>query len=188
MALRHVGCKKPRGCLMIEHRLIERVLGVVEREKARLEAGGELDPVLLDRVVDFIKTYADRTHHGKEEDILFTDLEEKQLSDDEKRLMQELVEEHKIARRYTNELVGAKDAYLAGDTGRLADVLDRLGRLLDLYPQHIEKEDKQFFPETERHYTKEDLDAMLREFYDFDMRMIHEKYDAVVEAMEQKGR
>ena len=31
----------------------------------------EVDPVFIDTAVDFIRTYADRCHHGKEEDLLF---------------------------------------------------------------------------------------------------------------------
>ena len=102
--------------------------------------------------------------------------------------MSDLVEEHKLARRLTNALVGAKTAYVAGDQSKLPEVLSNLQKLVDLYPQHIAKEDKMFFPQTERHYSDEELDGMLRDFYDFDMRMINEKYYDTVEAMEQEPR
>ncbi len=177
-------CLKPRGCLMIEHRLIERAIEILGVEKKRLEAGGDLDPVFIDNVVDFIGTYADRTHHGKEEDILFESLEAKPLSNDEDALMRELIEEHKYGREVTGELVAAKDAVVAGDSGKFPQVLEAIGKLIDFYPQHIEKEDKRFFPDTERHYDKAELDRMLKEFFDFDMQMIHEKYQKTVAALE----
>ena len=44
------GCKKPRGCLMIEHRLIERAIAFMKVERERLIAGGDLDPVTIDTV------------------------------------------------------------------------------------------------------------------------------------------
>jgi hemerythrin-like domain-containing protein len=169
---------------MIEHRLIERAIEILGIEKKRLEAGGELDPLFIDKIVDFIKTYADRTHHGKEEDILFESLEEKPLSGEEDRLMQELIEEHKLGRRLTGELVAAKDAVVGGNREELSTVLEVMGELIDFYPQHIKKEDDTFFPNTERHYSNEELDKMLREFYDFDMQMIHEKYQDTVAGME----
>jgi hemerythrin-like domain-containing protein len=178
------GCTKPRGCLMIEHRLIERAIALLAAEKERLESGGKLDPVTVDTLVDFIRTYADRCHHGKEEDILFEDLADRPLSAEEKALMDELVEEHKLGRRLTKELVEAKDAVVAGDTGRLSDVISTMGALIGFYPQHIEKEDKRFFPDTERHYSPEELEAMIQSFYTFDMRMIHEKYGDVVGSLE----
>jgi hemerythrin-like domain-containing protein len=79
----------------------------------------------------------------------------------------------------------AKNAVVAGEKDRLRDVLDAMNQLIEFYPQHIEKEDKHFFPDTERHYTKGELDEMIHSFYTFDMRMIHEKYAGVVGAMEE---
>ncbi len=55
----------------------------------------------------------------------------------------------------SRELVEAKDAVVSGDTRRLADVISAMGALIGFYPQHIEKEDKRFFPDTERHYSLE---------------------------------
>ena len=175
------GCTKPRGCLMIEHRLIERALLFMKAEKKRLDAGGELDPIIIDTLVDFIKTYADKCHHGKEEEILFKDLEKRPLSVEERKLMNELVEEHKLGRKLTAELVEAKEAVVRGDSSQLSAATSAMQKLIDFYPQHIEKEDKHLFPDTERHYSKAELDAMIESFYTFDMGMIHEKYRSVVE-------
>lgn len=182
--MRKHGCRKPNGCLMIEHRTIERAIEILAVEKKRLEAGGELDPVFIDKIVDFIRTYADRCHHGKEEDILFDSLENKPLSENEAALMRELIEEHKLGRELTARLVDAKEAVIGGDHSRLNEVLEVIGRLIEFYPEHIRKEDDHFFPDTERHYDKAELDAMLKKFYDFDMQMIHEKYVNTVEALE----
>ncbi|MBN2297153.1 MAG: cation-binding protein, partial [Deltaproteobacteria bacterium] len=60
---------KPIGPLMWEHRLIEKMLSLFEKEIQRINDTGEVNPVFIDTAVDFIRTYADRTHHGKEEDI-----------------------------------------------------------------------------------------------------------------------
>ena len=60
-----------RGPLMIEHRLIERMLARVRSVLARIRATGRVDPLFVDAAVDFIRVYADRTHHGKEEDIVY---------------------------------------------------------------------------------------------------------------------
>ena len=91
--------------------------------------------------VDFIRTYADRTHHGKEEDILFRDLAEVEMSEEDGRVMQELVDEHVHARRLVGELVEANERYRQGETGTLATILEKLDALVELYPGHIEKED-----------------------------------------------
>jgi len=71
---------KPIGPLMREHRLIERMVRLMERELGGISGGKEANPLIIDSAVDFLKTYADRTHHGKEEDILFRALSGKRLA------------------------------------------------------------------------------------------------------------
>ncbi len=68
----------PRGPLMTEHRLIEKMLTIIDKRVSIMQEKNEIDPVFIDSAVDFIRTYADRTHHGKEEDILFRELEKKE--------------------------------------------------------------------------------------------------------------
>ena len=81
----------PIGPLMIEHRLIERMIDVVREELKIVENKNKLDPDFVDRTVDFIRTYADRCHHGKEEDILFRELGGKKLTEKHRHTMEELV-------------------------------------------------------------------------------------------------
>jgi hemerythrin-like domain-containing protein len=171
---------KPRGPLMIEHRLIEKMLAVVYEELRTMQAHRVAQSLFIDTVVDFIHTYADRTHHGKEEEIMFRELARKTLSPEDARLMQELVEEHRYARQTVSELVQAKQSYLEGRTEALQTILDKLTALVKFYPEHIRKEDKVFFPNTEQYLSEAEQAAMLEAFWAFDRRMIHEKYQAVV--------
>jgi len=174
---------KPRGPLMTEHRLIEQMFRSVELEIRNIRAEEEANPVFIDTMVDFVRTYADRTHHGKEEDILFARLAAKQMSAEDQQAMEDLVEEHKFARKTVRELIEAKEAYLRGDEGCLETIVEKMDALSQFYPEHIRKEDKEFFPSTETYFTQEELDAMLSEFWEFDRSMIHEKYKSVVEQL-----
>jgi len=72
---------------MVEHRLIERMIAVIHRELGRMESENKVDPLFVDTAVDFVRTYADRTHHGKEEYILFRDLNKKDLSPHDRQVM-----------------------------------------------------------------------------------------------------
>jgi hemerythrin-like domain-containing protein len=172
---------KPIGPLMWEHRLIEKMLAVAGREAEKIRESRKVDPVFIDSVVDFIRTYADRTHHGKEEDILFRDLANKKMSPDHARIVDELIEEHKHGRAAVKRLVEAKNRYLAGEE-TLPEIAECLTELAEFYPCHIEKEDKHFFYPILDYFSAGEQDAMLREFSEFDRRMIHEKYRKVVEA------
>ena len=70
----------PIGPLMIEHRLIERMIALLKKESARIRSTGQVNVEFILSAVDFIRTYADHCHHGKEENILFRDLKKKKLS------------------------------------------------------------------------------------------------------------
>jgi hemerythrin-like domain-containing protein len=62
------------------------------------------------------------------------------------------------------------------------EVVALLKELASFYPRHIAKEDKPFFHECQRYFSDGELDQMLREFYEFDRKMIHEKYERLVES------
>jgi len=51
-----------RGPLMIEHRLIEQMLSVIKDALTKIESKREIDPVLVDTAVDFIRVYAEMIH------------------------------------------------------------------------------------------------------------------------------
>ena len=100
--------------------------------------------------------------------------------------MQELIDEHVYGRKTVKELVEAKERYVQGQTTALEVILDKLNVLVNFYPEHIEKEDKVFFPATEEYFTQEEQDAMLEEFWEFDKEMIHEKYRSLVKQLQDE--
>lgn len=178
---------KPIGPLMVEHRLIERMVALLKKEFSDINHGKEVNSTFMDAAMDFFKTYADRTHHGKEEDILCRDLAKKQLTPGLKKVKDELVEEHKLARQNVRTIVSANEEYAKGNTDALNLIKTGLNELIGLYPAHIEKEDKQFFYPAQEYFSKEEQEDMLKEFWDFDRNMIHEKYKRTVEHFEVKS-
>lgn len=131
---------KPRGPLMIEHRLIEKVLKAAEQRVRSVTATG-YDPV-------FIET---------------------------------IVEEHRQARSRVKSIVDLNEAFKKGDVTVVPRIVELVLWLAEFYPVHILKEDREFFPNTERYFTPAELQAMLERFREFDRNMIHEKYRAVCE-------
>ena len=99
--------------------------------------------------------------------------------------MNELIEEHVFGRSTTKALVEANTRYRNGDSSALGDVARHLHTLVDFYPKHIEKEDKVFFPASRGYFSEAEDKAMLAEFWDFDQKMIHEKYESVVDELEK---
>lgn len=174
---------KPRGYLMIEHRLIEKVLSLISKEVEHIDEKATVDQYFVQSVVDFIRTYADRTHHGKEEDILFEQLKAKTLNPFDKAMMDDLIEEHKNARLVVSKLMQSEAGFFNGDRAQISVIKEKLTFLMNLYPNHIAKEDKVFFPNTERYFTDGELSKMLDDFRAFDRNMIHEKYNRLYESL-----
>jgi len=175
----------PIGPLMIEHRLIERMISVMRKELKRIRKDGTVNPKFIDTATDFIHIYADQCHHGKEEKILFRDLKKKKLQPTDKQLMEELIQEHVLGRKLTGALVKAKEKYQAGDNTALTTIMDTIQQLVDFYPKHIQKEDKVFFKSAMTYLDKAEKDAMLEEEYEFDRGYIHVVYKNIVDQAEQ---
>jgi hemerythrin-like domain-containing protein len=177
---------KPIGPLMWEHRLIEKMARLFNSEITRIREENKVNTVFITSAVDFFRTYADRTHHGKEEDILFRDLAIKDMAPEHDRIMKELIEEHILARKTVGRLLEANKKYLEGDSASSIEVVQCLQKIVDLYPKHIEKEDKHFFFPILDYFTAKEQNAMLKEFWEFDKNMIHEKYKKLVEEYERR--
>ncbi len=175
------GPMKPVAPLMIEHRLIERMVGVMEDAVDSIQKGKKVNPAFVDMVLDFFRTYGDRTHHGKEEDILFAALAKKKLSPDHRKLLDKLIDDHVQARKMIAKLAEAKEKYVKGDADAGNDILTYLKNLTILYRKHIELEDKHFFIPTLDYFTRDEMNAMLNEMREYDRNMIHVKYRGVVE-------
>lgn len=163
----------PIAPLMIEHRLIERMIVLMKKETERLEAGGEPDIAFIDDAVEFIRVYADRCHHGKEEDILFRELAKKELSSVEKLMMEELVEDHRKGRENVARLVGSKERYIGGAKDEAPVILEEIRFFIDFYPNHIEKEDRHFFMPCMSYLSADEKEALLNEERAFDRDLIH---------------
>jgi hemerythrin-like domain-containing protein len=178
---------KPIGPLMIEHRLIEKMVALLAAELRHVKTGGVIDRDFISAAVDFFRTYADRTHHGKEEDILFKELESKTLTPELNRTMAELIAEHVLARKTVSALNDAAARDSGNNRGSaINDVIQNLTRLVELYPKHIEKEDKHFFFPVLDYFNSDEQDKMLQAFFEFDRNMIHEKYRKVVENLKNR--
>ncbi len=184
----------PIGPLMIEHRLIERMIRLMGQEISRIRENiavsqqfAFVNAKFIDAAVDFMRTYADQVHHGKEEDILFTALENKPLSPEHRQIMQELQEDHKWGRHTVANLLAAKDDYLAGRMAALNQVLENLTSLVEFYPRHIEKEDKNFFLPVMEYFSPEEKEDMLAVMYEFDQEFIHGKYKKTLIDWEAHG-
>lgn len=66
---------KPTDILKEEHVLILEMLRVIEAMCAKMDKGERPDIASLEKMIDFIRNFADKCHHAKEEKLLFPALE-----------------------------------------------------------------------------------------------------------------
>lgn len=100
--------------------------------------------------------------------------------------MQEPVDEHVVSRKAVKDLVDANIKYADGKDAAIDVIIEKPAFLISFYPEHIIKEDKIFFPDTEKYFTEKELDKMPDDFREFDRKMIHEKYNKRDESLSVK--
>ena len=176
----------PVALLMEEHRLIERLIVLINKEVDLIKKTGKANPLFVDNTVDFFKTYADKTHHGKEEDILFREIGQKPISEGHKKILEQLLIEHVYARKQVMAMLEANKRYKDGDKTALKELQELMHDLCVFYPKHIEMEDKHFFVPVMDYFNEKELENMLNEFKEWDRSMIHEKYRSLIEILEGK--
>ena len=175
----------PIEAFMNEHRMIERMILPIRKELLKINETATVDSKLVEIIVDFIRIYADRCHHGKEEGILFLELGKKPISNEHATMMKALIEEHVYARKTTSNLEKANLRYANGDVEAREALGKFLNDLAEFYSKHIEKEDKQFFYPSMEYFSPREQEMMLQEFWDFDRRLVHENYSRVLDELDR---
>lgn len=172
--------------LVDEHRLIKKVLDWGEEEIARIEDGRRPDTEKLGRAVDFIRNFADRCHHAKEEGLLFKRLREKGMPG-EGGPIAVMLHEHELGRAHVAAVAAALDGAGRGEPGALASLREHLAGYIALLRAHIDKEDHILYPMADRLLGAADQDALLADFARVEREEIgagvHEKYHRLAEEL-----
>ncbi len=170
----------PVDLLVEEHKLILQAVEAIKGKTSQIRANQPFNPNDVTVMVDFFRTFADRYHHGKEEGILFRALFQKKLSEADRKITGELVLEHALARRTVTALETGNLSFVSGNKGALGDVLKNLQTLVELYPAHIEKEDKHFFYPVMGYFSKREQGDMLAQFRQFNFDFTEKRYSQTV--------
>jgi hemerythrin-like domain-containing protein len=132
-----------------EHRIIQQVVGGMAVLIEKLESGKEIDPAVLTDLSEFMHTFGDRCHHGKEENYLFKLLEKKGVPVSGCPLAV-LLHEHEKGRSLMADLKLTSETYIRTPSAGREALIGTLRRLIELYPAHIWKEDYLLFPMAEK--------------------------------------
>jgi hemerythrin-like domain-containing protein len=169
-----------------EHRLIERVLAVLERATQQLERGEEVSPDTLAGALTFVRGFAEGCHHAKEEHGLFPVLSAKSPAI-QGGPVRVLTADHEAGRDLMRELERAIEAMRAGRAGGASQACRALRQYTHMLRRHIAKEEEILFPLSEGLLTDEDAESLDEHFERVEEQTgagAHKRYEALVEELE----
>jgi hemerythrin-like domain-containing protein len=170
-----------------EHKVILRMVNVLTAMHERLESGGDIDTATLSEIVDFFRAFADKGHHAKEEDVLFPTLERNGVRS-QGCPIGTLTSEHKQGRALMTALNDATEKYANGDLTAKSAISAAIKGAIDLYTDHIWREDYLLFPMTEKVLPKPELEGLATNFNEVETRFgsdFHNKYERIVAKLEK---
>ncbi len=171
----------PIATLIHEHDVILLVVAAARREAERLRSGGGVDKEKVEKIVDFVRTFADACHHGKEEDLLFTRLEERGFSREMGPVAVMLLE-HEQGRNAIRQVVANLEQAAQGDRDAVSQVAAGLASWAELLEQHIYKENNILFPMAQQVLSARDIQELEEGFAKVERERFagaHERYHAV---------
>ena len=157
--------------LMHEHILILQALSAMEERITALEKGTAIDGAFFEKAVEFLRTFADRCHHGKEEDILFTMMVEDLDYPRNGGPVAVLTTEHERGRSFIRGIAEAA-AVLDKDPAATRKIIENGRGYIQLLRTHIEREDTIVFPMVEQFLDDSDQARLADKFAQFERQEI----------------
>ncbi len=173
----------PIATLKHEHQVILLFCDGAVREARRLESGGVLDAARIEGMVDFIRNFADRCHHAKEEVHLFARLGERGFP------MQAgpvgmMLHEHELGRAHVAAIAEALPRAAAGDAAATRAIAAGLLGWAELLRAHIFKEDNILYPMAQQALSADDMAELEARFERVEREEMgegtHERYHSFV--------
>jgi hemerythrin-like domain-containing protein len=146
-----------------EHRTIELVLRALEGMAQLATEQQRLDLVDTGKAIDFIRSFADKYHHAKEEDLLFVEMESIGFSR-EAGPIAVMLYDHETGRNHVRQMVEAREAYVKNDTAAVAKFARNASQFAALLRAHIQKEDNILYPMADESLSDANQRALLEGF------------------------
>ena len=180
---------KPTDELKEEHQIILRMLKVLEKAAQDLEEGKEVPKELFKKAVDFIRNFADRCHHGKEENTLFPMMEKYGIPR-EGGPLGVMLYEHTLGRNFVKGMAEADAKYEKGDKSSIEDLIKNARGYAGLLAPHIFKEDNILYPMADRNIPEKEQKVLEEKFEKVEKEVMgegkHHEYLHLIEELEKR--
>jgi hemerythrin-like domain-containing protein len=166
----------PMRKLVAEHVLIKRWIALIPEVVKNLDVESEKGRRLILDGIDMIRSYADKFHHAKEEDILF------KYFDESADILKVMHADHTHARGLVKEMLVALEEK---DQKTIAKNLMTYRELLS---EHIRKEDEILFPWMDNQLSTHQVGELFSKFDEADQQMgvRTDKYEDFIDRLENK--
>src|SRR5574341_233962 len=162
----HAHAGPPTQVLKEEHALILEALEALERKIAQVERGAPVDRAYFEKAVEFLRTFADQCHHGKEEHLLFKTMVERGFPR-EAGPIAVMLHEHDVGRAFVRGIAEAATSP-AADPAPVRRIIENGRGFIQLLRAHIEKENTILFPMADNVLGPEDQAYLEKEFERFE--------------------
>ena len=164
--------------LVDEHTVIKRLLALIPEIIESLDLETESSRQMVLQSVDFIRSYADKYHHAKEEDVLF------KYFDENLDVLKAMHLDHEAGRAYVRAVLGG-----VSDNDKFA-VAENLNAYRELLTGHIGKEDGILYPWMDRNLSTKQVGELFARFDETDRELgnMNIKYKDLVDHLEKEIR
>ena len=136
---------KPTEDLIHEHRAIKVMLNIMSKIDENIKTNNRFDINDVEKIVDFLRTFADKCHHSKEETALFPALVLAGIPN-KNGPIGVMLHEHTIGREYIKEISTALEKCKKESKCSSLLISDSLKNYVNLLQNHIQKEENILFP------------------------------------------
>ena len=182
---------KPLEILKHEHKVILLVVEAAECEAQSIKKAGKVNAERIAKMVDFIRNFADKCHHAKEENQLFVIMEQHSFS------MQTgpiavMLSEHDKGRQMAKTISDSLSSAADGDKDAIRVIADNLRDYARLLRLHIEKEDNILYAMADSVLTDEEQKMLSEAFEKIENdeigKGVHEKYHTLAHELSNGGK
>lgn len=175
--------------LIHEHKAIKVMLSIMGRIAENIRNDISVDTNDIENIVDFLRTFADKCHHGKEENVLFPAMVEAGIPK-EGGPIGVMLHEHTLGRGYIKEISTATEQFKTGNTEAILLIADNLSGYINLLHNHIQKEENVLFPMAEKVLTTMKQNEIYEQFEIIEEEVvghgIHEQFHELLDQLKSK--
>lgn len=176
--------------LVDEHDNIRKIIKVIRKICFNLTKGMEVPYEDFEKIIDFIRNYADHYHHGKEEDMLFIEMDNELQELIGEGPIQGMLIEHNFGRGFVIDLQMSLKDHKDGNEEAIVDIIGNAMGYASLLTKHTNKEDNMIYKYATANLKEETLDRLDTEFEEFESCeeniRTREKYVEIANELEEK--